>query len=164
MVNFTVSESIYNKKTRVRVCGLLEKDDSILLLKHKGIGKGGYLWSPPGGGIQFEEKAEKALIREFKEETNLDIEIIDFLFVNEYKDEKYHAIELFFSVKALSNELIIGSDPEVPDHEQILTEVKYWKYKDIRVGSNLVFHNCFSLIKDPKNVLNLRGFFNFENI
>ena len=53
MINFTVSESIYNEKTRVRVCGLLEKEDTILLLKHKGIGKKWLFMVSSGGRNSF---------------------------------------------------------------------------------------------------------------
>ncbi len=48
-----------------------------------GLGPEGYIWSPPGGGVEFKENVEKALIREFREETHTTIAIDEFLFVNE---------------------------------------------------------------------------------
>ena len=82
-------------QVRVRVCGLHLTEQGILLLKHEGIGKKGFLWSPPGGGIESNENARSALIREFKEETHLDIVVEDFCFTNEYLDKQVHALELF---------------------------------------------------------------------
>ena len=79
-------------QVRVRVCGLHLTDQGILLLKHEGIGKKGFLWSPPGGGIESNENARSALIREFKEETHLDIVVEDFYFANEYLDEQVHKL------------------------------------------------------------------------
>lgn len=165
MGKFQEKAPYYHNKTRIRVCGLLEKNNHILLLKHDRIGKSGYLWSPPGGGISFQESAEHAIVREFEEETNLAVEVQEFLFVNEYQDQQLHAIELFFRVKALSDDLRLGSDPELLDSEQILLEAKYWSFDDIENNADKkTFHNCFSIVDHPKNVFKLKGYHRFENI
>ena len=53
---------------------ILEREGKILLLKRgKEPLKG--LWVLPGGYIDYEEKPEQAILRETKEETNLDIKI-----------------------------------------------------------------------------------------
>ena len=57
-------ESVNHKfggKVRVRVGGILIENDQILLLKHEGVGKKEFLWSPPGGGMEFGENAEENL-------------------------------------------------------------------------------------------------------
>lgn len=52
--------------------GYLVKDNKVLLVHHKKFNK----WTPPGGHLEENETPDQALIREWKEELNLDIEII----------------------------------------------------------------------------------------
>ena len=57
-------------RLRVRACGLYIEGDSILLANHKGLNRENMFWSPPGGGVEFGESAEEAVLREFHEETS----------------------------------------------------------------------------------------------
>ncbi len=52
--------------------GYLIKDNKVLLVHHKKFDK----WTPPGGHIEEDETPDQALIREWKEELNLDISIL----------------------------------------------------------------------------------------
>ena len=52
--------------------GYLVKDDKVFLVHHKKFDK----WTPPGGHIDENETPDQALIREWKEELSLDIEIL----------------------------------------------------------------------------------------
>ena len=52
--------------------GYLVKDNKVLLVHHKGFDK----WVPSGGHLEENETPDQAVIREWKEETNLDVEII----------------------------------------------------------------------------------------
>jgi ADP-ribose pyrophosphatase YjhB (NUDIX family) len=64
------------------VGGILVDDNKILLVKRAWNDPFmGNLWSLPGGGIEVTENDRKALVREFKEETNLNITILKKLFV-----------------------------------------------------------------------------------
>jgi 8-oxo-dGTP diphosphatase len=155
------SNSYHKNRIRVRVCGFHMTSDSILLLKHMGIGKAGFIWSPPGGGIEEGENARSALIREFKEETNLDIEIERFLFSNEYIDSQHHAMELFFEVRVIGGKLKLGADPECKN--QILTEAKYLKYSEIDKVDNSNKHNAFHFCSYAAKINNLNGYYLFEN-
>ena len=77
--------------TTVSVRGFLEYDDRILIFDRK-VETYEYL-SLPGGGVIVGESQEQALIREFKEETNLDIELGEFLYEEkEYNDIVTHRI------------------------------------------------------------------------
>jgi 8-oxo-dGTP pyrophosphatase MutT (NUDIX family) len=52
--------------------GYLVKDDKVFLLHHKKFNK----WTPPGGHIEENETPDQTVIREWKEELSLDIEVI----------------------------------------------------------------------------------------
>lgn len=59
----------------VRVSGVyVEKDNKVLMVQEKGQSWG--LWSLPGGHIDPGETLEQAAIRETKEETGYDVEIL----------------------------------------------------------------------------------------
>ncbi len=62
----------YKKHTHFGVYGIFIKSDEILLIK-KANGPYKGLLDLPGGSLEFGEKIEKALVREFKEETGFDI-------------------------------------------------------------------------------------------
>ncbi|MEP5613529.1 MAG: NUDIX hydrolase [Cyclobacteriaceae bacterium] len=154
--------SMLSGKVRVRVCGLLDQDGSILLIKHNSIGTKGQLWSPPGGGVDFGESADHTLKREFLEETGLTIEVLDFLFVYELINSKHHAIELFYRVKKLSGELKLGTDPEFDVSNQIMEEISFLSFDEIGQMDPDVLHGIFSKVKGPEKVFGLRGLFSFK--
>ncbi len=59
-------------KTDLVVTGYIFHDDKLLLIHHNKIDK----WLPVGGHIEKDETSDQALLREIKEETNLDVDII----------------------------------------------------------------------------------------
>lgn len=66
-----------NVKFHITVKGIVVLDNKILLLKRvKPSTDGLGLWELPGGGLEYGETPNQALIRELKEETGLDIVII----------------------------------------------------------------------------------------
>ena len=87
---------LYGNRLRLRVCGLYREADQLLMVRHRSIGPTDTFWCPPGGGSQFGETATEALVREFLEETGLEVEIGNMLFVNEFMQPPLHALELFF--------------------------------------------------------------------
>jgi len=67
---------------RLIVHGIVKIDGKYLVLKRSEIKRGwpnGYAkyWDIPGGTVEPKEQPREALLREVKEETNLDVEIID---------------------------------------------------------------------------------------
>lgn len=115
-------------RPRVRVAGILIEDDRILLIEHTKNNK--KYWLVPGGGVDWGESAAEALIREFKEETSLDIEVEKFLFISETiaPDKQKHVINLYFKIKKAedsSNIMKLGE-------EKILTDLRFIPEDEIK--------------------------------
>lgn len=64
----------------VRCQAVILKADKILLLKQYNYNRQEEYWMLPGGGLEDGETEAEGIIREIKEETNLDIEIKGILF------------------------------------------------------------------------------------
>ncbi len=153
------AKELFENKLRVRACGICFQDNSLLLVRHNGIGSNGQLWSPPGGGLKFQESAEDALIREILEETGLHVQVRSLLFVNEYFDRKLHAIELFFEVTVTGGELIKGVDPELLKQHQMIEEVRFVTFEELNLLSDEIKHNLLRGRLSKKELLNMRGYF-----
>lgn len=94
----------------VTVGGLIVNDaDEVLMLRtHKWSG----LWGIPGGKTRLGETSEAALVRELKEETNLDISGIEFVLVQDcihskefYRDA--HFVLLNYTCRATGKQTVI---------------------------------------------------------
>src|SRR5579859_6027483 len=85
---------------RIRVAGILVKDGQILVVRHEKQGR--VYWLLPGGGVEFSETAEEALVREFKEEVGLDIEVGKLVFVHDSipPDRHRQVLNLYFVVSS----------------------------------------------------------------
>ena len=153
----------FGNKLRVRVCGILIKDGSILMVLHKSLGVEGMLWAPPGGGMNFGSSAEENLIREFREETGLIVEVEHFLFINEFLEPPLHAIELFFEVRQTGGVLSAGKDPEMPDGHQIIEKIAFLSKGDIMKISRKQIHNIFKPDYDHNRVLQMKGYYLMGN-
>ena len=151
--------AIYGNRLRVRVCGICIENDQILLVKHQSVGEKGYLWIPPGGGVEFGESVTEALKREFLEETGLQIRVNDLLFIHEYLSPPLHAIELFFQVNPVGGKLVSGVDPEMPQEKQIIENVAFKSLKTLSKEEPGQLHALLHHAKDIKTLLNLRGYF-----
>jgi len=149
---------IYGNKIRVRVCGIVINEDSILLVNHSGINKSGSWWAPPGGGVEFGESLEEALIREFEEETGLLIEVKKQLFISEYIKDSLHAVEVFFLVKVRSGELIKGNDPELTADKQHIVGVKYVTFDELLLIEENAKHHCLHDVGSESDVLSKNGY------
>lgn len=120
------------KEPRIRVSGILMKDDKILFVKHRKNGEEYYLL--PGGGVDFSETFEIALKREFMEEVNLNVAVKNLSLISEGIDPKgeKHIISMVFLVEYISGEL------KLPDEERIVGA----EYLDkISIEKNIVYPN-----------------------
>jgi 8-oxo-dGTP diphosphatase len=153
---------LFGHKLRLRVSGICFEGESILLIKHIGVGKTPILWAPPGGGLNFGETVTECLKREFLEETGLEIEPQEFLFTNEYLEFPLHAIELFFKVKIVGGELRQGTDPEMPTESQIIKDIQFIPLRQIKDNSDESFHSLFKSFKSKADFEKNNGF--YQNI
>jgi len=156
-------ESKFGNQLRMRVNGILMQNEKILMIKHL-MGNDRILWSVPGGGMQFGQNATSNLIREFEEETGLTVAVQDYLFVHEYFNHPLHALEHFFSVKWISGDLKLGTDPELNPENQIIDEIRWMSLKDIHSLPQNSLHQIFWGIKSLDALGLYKGYFNFENI
>ena len=62
-----------NRKTRYQ--GAIVLDHKVLLIQHRVNNSGETYWLFPGGGIDEGETEEECVVREMKEETNLDVSV-----------------------------------------------------------------------------------------
>jgi 8-oxo-dGTP pyrophosphatase MutT (NUDIX family) len=128
---------------RPRICGICIEDNRLLMIKHLNVGRLPYLWMPPGGGIEFGEAMPEALKREFQEETGLEIKVGKLLFINEFIHLPIHAVELFFEVYQIGGRLQKGFDPELLQEKQMIDEVCFLSFDEIKNINPMYVHNIF---------------------
>ena len=90
------------KEIRPIALGLAIKNNKLLVSEGFDKVKNETFYRCLGGGIEFLEKSEEALKREFLEEINIDIMVKDFLGISEniftYQGKKAHELILFYSI------------------------------------------------------------------
>lgn len=74
---------------------IIEIDDKIVLIERR---NSPYGWAIPGGFVDYGETVEKAAVREAREETSLDVELISLLGVysDPDRDTRMHTISTVF--------------------------------------------------------------------
>lgn len=106
---------LYPKKPLVGV-GVLIRDGGRYLLIKRAADPDKGLWSIPGGMVEIGERTQDAAVREAKEETNLDVEVVEVLDVVDkiIRDEdrriKYHFVIVDYLAKFVGGELKASSD------------------------------------------------------
>lgn len=86
-----------NVRFHITVKGIVVLDNKILLLKRvKPSTDGLGFWELPGGGLEYGETPNQALIRELKEETGLDIVIIKPAYTFTKISEDYQTVGIGF--------------------------------------------------------------------
>lgn len=95
---------------RVRVAGVLIKDNKLLLISHKKNGE--IYWLLPGGGVGFGESLQEALKREFLEELNISIDVHNLALLCDSIDPsgKTHIINICFNISYNEGKFLIGNE------------------------------------------------------
>lgn len=96
--------------TRISVI-VVTADSRILLVKHR-KGPRQY-WVLPGGRLEYGETFAECAVRELKEETNLDVEAGEIVFLSEAiaPDRSRHIINVYLTARVLGGTLKVGDEP-----------------------------------------------------
>jgi 8-oxo-dGTP diphosphatase len=105
---------LYPERPMVGVGILIRRKERYLLIKRAAAPDAG-LWSIPGGLVEVGEKAAEAAIREAREETGLDVEVIETLgvvdkIVREYGRIKFHFVIVDYLAEPRGGTLQASSD------------------------------------------------------
>lgn len=122
-------ESLFSHKG-VRIF-ILDSKNRLLFVKHTVKEENEEFWVIPGGGVEENEFSIDAAIREVKEETNLDIQIINLLFNLEEKTENGLRCTNYFLARDLDGNIELGSDPEFDENNQVLSDIRYFTKEEI---------------------------------
>jgi 8-oxo-dGTP diphosphatase len=131
------------KKVGVGIGVLIVKDNKVLLGKRKGdFGKG--TWTCPGGKLEFRERISDCAKRETKEETGLEVEMVDFIsLVNDVVYGK-HYVTINLKGKIVGGKLEVG-EPE---------KFEEWQWFDFSKLPNPLFPPTEGTIKTYLNKQN----------
>ena len=115
---------------RVSAAAIIEDEKGRILMGKRNVFPKG-MWVLPGGGINFLETSDNAVVREIKEETGLEISSPKFLAAYELivPENKAHRIIFYYKVKAKSTSKLDPSDD--------LEELKWLKPDEITNLKNL---------------------------
>jgi 8-oxo-dGTP pyrophosphatase MutT (NUDIX family) len=141
-------------RPRANTLGLILKDQFILLEEQEGKhSKGmGYYYRPIGGTIEFGEKSDETLVREFKEELGVDIVIKSYIacLENIFKiDESIgHEITQIYSVN-FKNEKLYEKEIFTVSEGKKVTYAKWVLIEELMNGKKVLYPNgLINLLKD----------------
>jgi ADP-ribose pyrophosphatase YjhB (NUDIX family) len=103
-------EFIFYQNPIPAVAAILLQDDKILLVKRKYEPKAG-AWCLPAGFLEFSESMKEGLVREVKEETNLDIKVGELFQVCDARDDpRSHIVLVVYRGEIINGNLKPGDD------------------------------------------------------
>ncbi|RPE08565.1 NUDIX domain-containing protein [Chitinophaga lutea] len=93
-------------KFTVRVYGIMFNEQKQVLVSDEYI-RGGYYTKFPGGGLEFGEGTLECMVREWKEELNQDIEVVEHIYTTDFFqisafDDVNQIISIYYLVRPLS--------------------------------------------------------------
>lgn len=126
---------------RVRAAAIiLNNSREVLLVLHRSPITGEEWWTLPGGGIENDESAIEAVIREIKEECGIECKPKSLVYVREFiggHQEKVHHVELYFTAEVDNYDIETGLDPEL--EEQYIVESRFLSKEEIESADISVY-------------------------
>lgn len=108
-----------------RVGGVLIKDNKILLTK------GGDDYTLPGGHNQISETSEETIIREFKEETGLDVKPLNVISTYEnfwkWNDKECHQLCIYYRLKLINENQKLVPNPDTKETKFVWLKIEELK-------------------------------------
>ena len=137
------------KEIRPIVLGIVRKGNKLLVSKGYDKSKKQEFYRCLGGGIEFLERSEDALIREFKEELNINIKVGKFLGVCEsifnYKGKNAHELVLLYDAyiddKDYQEKYKVIDDES--ESEAVWIEINRFKDKELTLYPEEIFKYLF---------------------
>lgn len=126
------------KKPSLTVDGILVENGKIVLIKRAREPFKG-MYALPGGFVEYGEKTEDAIVREFKEETGLDVQVSRLfgVYSDPERDPRDHTVTVVYELQKIGGKLRGGDDasqaalfplnalpPLAFDHEKIMEDYK----------------------------------------
>ena len=142
-VHFEKNNYVFN----YRVAAVIRKEDKILVQEQKQVS----YFSLLGGRCEIGEDSIKAIKREMKEETGLDVSVtkllavIENFFVNSYNNKNYH--EMFFAFDVSFDDKSVYDKEELYSVEDGIKDDVKFVWKSIEELSNSDFR--------PKELINI---------
>lgn len=137
-----ISFLIDNSKFNYRVCAVIINDNKILAMKDE---RSPYYYLP-GGRVQIGEKAEDAVIREVKEELEIDAKIIRPLWLNQGFFEEdvdkimFHEICVYFLIDISHTNILEKGSRFILDERHHKHEFEWLKFEKL---NDLYFYPLF---------------------
>ena len=137
-----IDDSLYNKIIDVLpilcVDGFIVDDDKILLLKRNNYPAINEWWVP-GGRVVKNELLCDSIIRKVKEETGLDVEILNQIGITETIFETKHTVNVCFSLRVKSDNINITINSE---H----SEYKWFKMDSLPININSELYKIIKMM------------------
>lgn len=123
---------------------ILDENDDIVLIKRKNNPYQNH-WAIPGGFVEIGESVEESCVREAKEETSLDVEIVSLVGVysRPNRDPRGHTVTIVFLTKPVSGELRADTDAK----EVKKVNISDIKDIDLAFDHNEIMDDAIKLIK-----------------
>ena len=117
--------SVLSNRLRVRVCGIIQSGDQVLMVYMNSPTRDEPIWTPPGGGLEYGETLRDGVVREVLEETGLHVTAKRLMYTSEFIKAPYHAVEYYWHCDIVGGNLKLGNDPEFADEDQFLKSVEF---------------------------------------
>lgn len=143
-----------NNLKQIEVVAAVIVKDGTILATQRGYGEFKGKWEFPGGKVEKEENLEQAIIREIKEETNADINVIEYINTVEYDYDTFHLIMHTYLCELLNNNPeFVYHDNNILEHENMvwldLNDLDHldWLPADILVINDLKKNKTLKIMK-----------------
>jgi ADP-ribose pyrophosphatase YjhB (NUDIX family) len=134
-------------RTYLRVGALIFYKNKLVTTKMKKDGEEYYVL--PGGGVEDYETIHEALVRELKEELDIDITKSRLVYIRELNiKEKGRGVEFYFLVESFGGKIKKGFDPE--SKKSLFEDIAFFNLEEL---NNIVFHpkQLIEVLKKDKN-------------